>query len=373
MSFAFTPGLKVTKSIIVTKDRILPVPGEVLVKKGEEVSYDTIIAQTHVPSDVHMRPIAYIVGCENYELPKVMNFKEGDFVKEGDLLAQTSSFFGLFKSQYRARYTGTIELISPITGMVAIREPPTPVKIDAFIPGQIINVQEDIGVTVQVNAALVQGIFGIGGERHGELVSIAKPDEVLTLEHINSSHEGKILFGGSLVTSDILKKAAEIGVKGIVVGGIKRNDLNQFLGYEIGVAITGEEPIDLTCIVTEGFGNMTMAGHIYDLLTSHAGHLACINGATQIRAGVIRPEIIIPLTQRASVEDDDDRLAYGMEAGTRIRIIRQPYFGALGHVIALPIELQTVETESHVRVLEAKLDDGRTVIVPRANVEIMEE
>lgn len=373
MSFAFTPGLKVTKSITVTKERILPVPGDVLVKEGDTVAFDTIVAQTHVPSDVHMRPISYIVGCESYELPNVMKFKEGDFVNKGDLMAETSSFFGLFKSQYRARYSGTIELISPITGMVAIREPPTAVNLDAYIPGKVIKVQEKLGVTIEINSALVQGIFGIGGERHGELTTIAKPDEVLTVNHITADCAGKILVGGSLVNSDILKKAAEVGVKGIVVGGIKRNDLNQFLGYEIGVAITGEEPIDLTCIITEGFGEMTMAGHIYDLLTSHEGDLACVDGATQIRAGVIRPEIIIPLTQGTQIEDDDESLAYGMGIGTRIRIIRQPYFGALGNISNLPIELQTVETESHVRVLEAKLDDGRTVTVPRANVEIMED
>jgi hypothetical protein len=373
MSFAFTPGLKVTKSISITKERTLPVPGDVLVKKGEMVSYDTIVAQTHVPSDVHMRPISYIVGCEPYELPNVMKFKEGDYVNKGDLLAETSSFFGLFKSQYSARYSGTIELISPISGMVAIREKPTAVNIDAFIPGKVIDVREKLGITVEINAALIQGIFGIGGERHGDIKTIAKSDEVLTTNHITADCAGKILVGGSLVTSDILKKAAEVGVKGLVVGGIKRNDLNQFLGYEIGVAITGEEPIDLTCIITEGFGEMTMAGHIYALLTSHEGDLACIDGATQIRAGVIRPEIIIPLTQTTQIEDDDASLAYGMGVGTRIRIIRQPYFGALGNISNLPIELQTVETESHVRVLEAKLDDGRTVTVPRANVEIMED
>jgi len=32
-----------------------------------------------------------------------------------------------------------------------------------------------------------------------------------------------------------------------------------------------------------------------------------------------------------------------------------------------------IETESEVRVLEAELDDGRRVVIPRANVEIIEE
>ena len=57
----------------------------------------------------------------------------------------------------------------------------------------------------------------------------------------------------------------------------------------------------------------------------------------------------------------------------RVRIIRDPYFGGLGNISDLPVDLQRVETESLVRVLEVQLDDGRKVVVPRANVEIIEE
>lgn len=371
MSFAFTPGLKVTSGTIIRKERKLPIEGELLVKQGDTVSAETIVAQTHVPSDIHMRPIAYIVGCEPYELPNVMKFKEGDFIKEGDLMAETKSFFGLFRSTHYSKHTGTIELISDVTGMVAIREPPTPVQLNAYIPGTIVEEYGNEGVMIETVAAFVQGIFGIGGERHGELMIIAQPDEVLTLEHISSECAGKIVVGGSLITAEILKKASDVGVTGIVVGGIRREDVTKFLGYEIGVAITGEENINLTCIITEGFGKMRMAGHIFNLLHDHNGNYASINGATQIRAGVIRPEIIVPLQDTTKL-DAEETLTYGMELGTRIRVIRQPYFGALGSVAELPIELQTVETESHVRVLKVQLEDGRLVTVPRANVEIME-
>ena len=44
----------------------------------------------------------------------------------------------------------------------------------------------------------------------------------------------------------------------------------------------------------------------------------------------------------------------------------------LGSVTDLPKKLQEGRSETMVRVLEAKLEDGRTVIVPRANVEIIE-
>jgi len=65
-------------------------------------------------------------------------------------------------------------------------------------------------------------------------------------------------------------------------------------------------------------------------------------------------------------------LSGGMRPGTPIRIIREPYFGMLGKVHNLIVELQVVETGSDVRVVEVELENGEIVVVPRANVEILE-
>ena len=95
---------------------------------------------------------------------------------------------------------------------------------------------------------------------------------------------------------------------------------------------------------------------------------------SEIRAGVIRPEIIIPLEETLNVRSEDEELHLeGLTSGLPVRIIGPPYFGAIGHVTNLPVELQTVETESKVRVLEVELEDGNIVTVPRANVELIEE
>ena len=174
-----------------------------------------------------------------------------------------------------------------------------------------------------------------------------------------------------MVTMDALKKSVDIGVSCIVVGGIRHDDLISFTGEEIGVAITGQEELDLTVIITEGFGNMRMSQSTFDLLRSFEGYHASVNGATQIRAGVLRPEIIIP--HEEIIVQGSEELALGMIPGTPVRIIRQPYFGAIGIVKFLPIELQQLKSESYVRVLDVKLDDGTVVTVPRANVEIIEE
>ncbi len=240
--------------------------------------------------------------------------------------------------------------------------------------GKIKEVLPNEGVIIENEAAYIQGIFGIGGERNGEIAIVAKsPDEILKPEAITPEHKGKILIGGSLATLEVLKKATEVGAKGVVVGGIRSVDITQYLGYEIGVAITGEENIPLSVIATEGFGEMSMSDKTFKLLSRFAGEKAAINGATQIRAGVLRPEIIIPLQKKSARKTEESEVAkMGMRPGTPIRIIAEPYFGEIGIVSRLPVDLLKVETGALVRVVEIKLGN-ENVVVPRANVEIIEE
>jgi len=371
-AYAYTPGLKVKRETLVLKTRLLPISGEVLFEKEANVEFDTIVARTNIPGRPNIIKAADLLNVNNEDLPTFMVRKEGDEVKEGDIIAKYTPFFGLIKRFVKSPTQGVIEAISDITGQVIVREPPTPVEVKAYIPGVITEVLPKRGVVIETPAAFIQGIFGIGGERHGALsIVVESPEDVLTAKKIKAEHKGKILVGGSLVTLDAFRRALELGVSGIIVGGIKGLDLAECIGYEIGVAITGHEDINTTLIVTEGFGEMRMSMRTFDLLKGFEGYEAAINGATQIRAGVIRPEIVISHQKRTS-KGAEEKLVGGMRPGTPVRIIHEPHFGKIGVVVSLPVHLQNIETESSVRVLEVKLEEG-IVIVPRANVEIIEE
>ncbi|MEO0131179.1 MAG: hypothetical protein ABIK76_05775 [candidate division WOR-3 bacterium] len=374
MAHAYIPGLKVTDFTLIRKERRLPLPGEILVKIGEEVKGEDIVAKTYLPGNVQTVNVAGLLNIPPEDIREVMIKKEGDDVEKDEVIAYTKSFFGLFKSYVRSPVKGKIESVSEITGQVIIREPPQPVQVSAYIDGVVKEIIQNEGVVIETYASLVQGIFGIGGETRGILKVVASnPNEVLTEESINEDCKGKILIGGSLVTKEALKKAREFGVKGIVVGGIEDETIKNFLGYDIGVAITGQENCNLTLVTTEGFGRMKMAERTFSLLSSLEGKIASMNGATQIRAGVIRPEVIVVKKDTFNKDDKDSfKYSQGLEIGTPVRIIREPYFGMIGKVVSLPVELQKIETESYVRVLEVELEDKRRVIIPRANVEIIE-
>jgi len=158
-----------------------------------------------------------------------------------------------------------------------------------------------------------------------------------------------------------------------VVGGFDDYDLRQLLGYDLGVAITGSEELGITLIVTEGFGSIPMAARTFDLLRSCEGRRVSVSGATQIRAGVQRPEIVAPLLEASTDRDvKEDSTEGGLKAGDMVRVIRQPYFGKIGRVTALPPELMPLETEAKVRVLEVDFGNGSQTLLPRANVEMIE-
>jgi len=199
------------------------------------------------------------------------------------------------------------------------------------------------------------------------------PSQELTAEMITEDCRGKILVGGSFLGLAAFKKANSMEVGGIIVGGYNYQDLKPILGYDLGVAITGSEPIHAALIVTEGFGQINMAARTFELLKANEGRIASMNGATQIRAGVIRPEVIIPLTEQERTGDDyaGDQIT-GIEGGSIVRIIRAPYFGVLGKVTDLPAELQQMESGTFCRTAEVELEGGKRVLLPRANLEMLE-
>lgn len=376
MAHAYTPGLRVTPETIIRKQRLLPIPGEVLVSKGARVSASTEVAQTALPGKVYPVNIANKLSIAPDEILSYMLKREGEPVSKNELIAENNPFVKWFKVQVRAPVGGTIENVSHVTGQIFLREPPEMIRLSAYIDGTISEVIPQQGVIVESRGAFIQGIFGVGGEMAGTIaLAVKRPDEALTADHLMAEHRDQIVIGGALAQKESFARARELGVRALVVGGVHDHDLKELLGYDLGVAITGTEKIGFTLIITEGFGTIPMATRTFDLLSAHAGQKASCSGATQIRAGVIRPEVIIPLEHGEESEIRGPQFAAsgsGIQVGDTIRIIREPFFGIIARVKDLPSELQSIPTESQVRVLIATLPDGKDVTIPRANVEMIE-
>lgn len=370
MSQAYVPSLEVEEKITIQRERRLPLKGDTNVKVGSTVKQDTIVASTYLPGKPVPLSAAIKLGVSPSELEECMLKKEGDSVKADEVIGVAYSFFGLFKTPLISPIDGSIDSISHVSGQIILREAPVPVEVSAYISGTVIEVDDGDSVVVETEASSIQGIFGIGEEKVGVLKVVSKNKaQVLLASDIDESCTDKILIAGSLMTHEAIKKANDLGVIGIISGGINDKDLKEILGYDLGVAITGNEK-GTTLIVTEGFGDIEMSPKTYALLCKHEGHLASINGATQIRAGVIRPEILIPLTEdfQSSAQSDGGK---NLRIGAEARVIRNPHFGEIGEVIDLPSDPFVIPTGAKVRVATLKLKDGTEYKVPRANIELV--
>lgn len=376
MAHAYTPGLKVTARTRLRKARLLSLAGEVLVARGARVAAPDMVAQAELPGQAHPVNVAGTLGVRPSEIGPLMLKALGESVAKDEPIAETRPWLRFLKAVCRAPAAGTVESISDVTGQVMLREPPQKVGLKAYVSGTVAEVMSAEGVVIETEAALVQGIFGIGGECTGPIKVLARePGELVAAQSLDSSCENCIIVVGEAASAELLAAAARVGASAVVAGAIAASELKRALGHDIGVAVTGAEQIGVTLVLTEGFGRIPIARRTFDLLAGLDGRAASACGATQIRAGVLRPEIIVPLAGEpsAAAQPRAEGAVDGLAAGASVRIIRRPHFGCMGEVVELIHGPVKIETEATVRALRVKIDGRETLIVPRANVEIIED
>lgn len=330
-----------TPGALIRRQRRLPIPGEVLVSLGQRVPADLSVARALLPGRVLAVPFAGLIACEPAEAARYLTVHEGQVIAEGDVLARAPGVFGLGAREARAPASGTIERISAASGQMTLRGVPQPLDVVAHIPGTVTALLPGEGAEITGHAAVAQGVYGVGGEARGRLADAPGPRAVWLLP---------------TATAADLSRAAAAGCVAVVSGSIPYTDL----------AKTG-----LVVILTEGFGVLPMGERTAALLRRHLGAPASVDGTTRIRAGVVRPEVVIPLEG-----DHPPRrpplVPPSLRPGTRVRVVRDPGFGRLGEVLQLPPLPRPVDSGAVVRVAIVALDGGGVVTVPRANVEVLD-
>ena len=375
MSKLLAPTLRMLPSTLVRKRRELPLRGRVLVTKGSTVTANTLVAEAYREGELRIVRAAEELGVGPEEVTRCLKVRIGDAVRQGELIAEIHGLWGLLRTRVLSPMDGIIEFVSQATGHVGVRGSKDRIALQAYIDGVVAEVEDSRGVVIEARASFVQGIFGVGGERTGTLEMLDVPlDSSVTKSAIPMDVSGCVLVGGHSPSLEALREAASRGAVGFVTGSIDDTTLKEYVGYDIGVAITGDERISMTLIITEGFGAIPMNSRVDAILRNVDGKRVSINGATQVRAGAVRPEIIgVPtsIELHGRMTNSEDAASEGLTVGSLVRVIRVPYFGQRAVITALPRELERIETGASARVAKVTLEvDGSEVTVPRANLEL---
>jgi uncharacterized protein (TIGR01319 family) len=212
-----------------------------------------------------------------------------DFVYSGETIAKRllDKGSGHQPSLIAAPSTGTIVDIDTKKGTLTIRYQFDPYRRYSQVSGRVVEVCQGESATIEFKGEERQGAIGFGGEAAGELCY----DDVHATP--GPGFKGKILAIPGKVSKAQLEELARIGIAGLIAASADQGDIVEYLGYEIGAAITGKERIPYPIILTGGFGNQFPTPEMNDFLRNATGRHVFIEGRTQIRAGVVRPRIVV--------------------------------------------------------------------------------
>ena len=253
MGQAYTPALQVVPRTKIVRTRELPLPGRHLVQLGDQVQADTSVLSADLPGDLTILRVADRLGFDADDVVPAMRVKVGDRLEKGAVICQIKSFFGLFTSQLTCPASGVVEFFTEANAHLGIRHEPVPLYVNAYIRGSVCGIEEGKSVSIEAEGALIQGIFGVGGERQGTILPLPVANDALVtdsqLKEI-SGLRGSILIGGAAFTPAALAQAALAEVSAVVTGSVDAETLLKFAGHEIGVSVTGDEDVPLTLIIT---------------------------------------------------------------------------------------------------------------------------
>jgi len=348
----YPPETRVSSLTTIRRQRTLPLRGEVVVSVGQRVEPWDVVAQTAVPGGYRIVEIAQALKAQDGDIEPYLLKREGDDVKAGEPIAIRR---GLFRRVVRCPVDGFLVAVG--AGRALIEADTTVVELHAGVRGRVASVRRSWGATIETVGAIVQGVWGNGKEGHGVLKTLAdSPQSMLTREKIEVGFQGAVVLAGQGMTSEALQLAEEMQVRGIIVGGLEVSLLPS--------AMTAPFPI----IVTEGWGTIPMSPVIFDVLKSNDGREVSLSGQVQTGWEPVRPEVIVPRV--ASEAPSEDTVAdLPLTEGVTVRLLRQPYAGATGTVVALPTVPRKLEAGVTFRGAEVELTTGERVFVPFANLE----
>jgi uncharacterized protein (TIGR01319 family) len=209
--------------------------------------------------------VAKGLDMEPDRLGRYLKVKPGDEVERGQWLAAIppgGREFRFVASPVR----GKVNRIDKYFGIVLIEPLLEELDVKAWLPGTVESVSEH-GCTVVSGGTVISGVWGSGGETAGTLT-------------FSAVAAGKVVVR-DFADNATITQAKELNASGLICAGVDLQDVI--------------EPFPpFTIVVLEGFGEQKMQEEVRAILASHEGRIALLDGTTQLRVGVKRPQAILP-------------------------------------------------------------------------------
>lgn len=337
----------------IRRERMLPVPGKVVVRKGQKVGATDVVAEAKVAPEQMLLDIARGLGLPPRDADEYLQCQAGTPVAQGDVLAGP---VGITKRVVRAPRNGRVIVAGE--GQILLELEGPPYELKAGIPGIVADLIDDQGVIIEACGALIQGVWGNGNIDFGLMLAMARsPDEALKTDRLDVSLRGSVVLAGCCEDPQVIKSGGELPLRGMILGSIDSKLLP--------VAAKARYPI----VVLDGVGRRGMNSAAYKLLTTNERREVTLNAEPWDRFKGKRPEVVIPLP--ASAEAPAPRETAEFVPGQKVLVVRAPFTGLIGTLTALPSGFSILPNGLKTQVAEIDLEGGDHVVVPLANLEVL--
>jgi hypothetical protein len=334
------------------RERILPVPGKILVRKGQKVSATDLVAQADLHAEHLLLDLARGLRVSPKQVSQYIQVQEGASIEKGDLLAGPVGFPA--RRVYAPR-DGKIIMMDG--GQALIELAGKPLQLKAGVPGEIAELVSDKGVIIEATGAVVQGVWGNGKVEFGLMSVLAKsPEHLLTPDQIDVSMRGAIVLGGRCENAEVLQNAEDLPLRGLILASMP------------GALAKVAQKLQLPVMLLEGFGARPMNNVAFKLLSTNDRREVALNAEAWNPLTGVRPEVVIPLPSDGYVAPRRDAETFAPQK--QVRILRAPHASQTGVLLQL-LGPSLLPSGLRAQAAEVRLESGENVIEPLANLEVI--
>ena len=355
--------INANKKIVVT--RRLPVPGEIVVQRGQKVTALQKIGRAELTRRYHVIDVARQLAQPNVEMEQVLLKAEGESVEANEAVASSQGGLSVLRRVARSPLAGRIAAIGQ--GWVLLETERTAIELQAFVNGVVAKIIPDRGVIIETNGAMIAAACGFGGEAYGPLRRlVSAPFEMLQAKAMGEQVKNSIILGGRTVTESLLRAAEAAQVRGLIVGSIDVSLLRL------------DPPLKVRVVATEGFGDLSMSPFTFGLLGTLDGKEVSIRGNTPSPFATFNggtneepPLILTSTTRDLNLPAEPPEAQRGIaRVGSRVRVTCGPLLGASGAIDSIPEKLESTASGVVAPGAYVKIH-GTLYYIPLANLELV--
>ena len=339
----------------IKRERVLPVAGNVLVRRMQKVSPNDVIVVAPTTSQHVLIDIAQGLGVSPERADELLQRQAGDVLEKGDVIAGP---IGLLQRVIRASYAGSIRIAGEGKILYQINTPEH--ELLAGMEGTVTNIIPERGAILETKGALIQGVWGNGKVTYG-VVQPASNEMLKELipEQLNISFRGVVISAGFCRSPEALKAAANVPIKGLILGSMSSS------------LIPLANKMDYPVLIIDGFQQKPMNKAAESILQANKDKNVALNAQAYDPLLGKYPEVII--TQSTTAEPDPPLEAELLRPGKKVIIINGPDAPQIGKIDTIIPGKSQLPSGIETQMAAVSYGADKQAVLPLTSLELITE